>query len=124
MVFYVTHGRVQVDISGVRFSAGKGCTFQVPRGKSRLNMPEKLSLHRDQLTHSPGSYYSFQNPHVREARLFFTQGCIPSEAESSGNAESPNGAPESEFEAENEPTTAKATKAKGRPKGKGKAKAK
>lgn len=89
-----------------------------------LICPKKLSLHRDQLTHSPGSYYSFQNPHVREARLFFTQGCIPSEAESSGNAESPNGAPESEFEAENEPTTAKATKAKGRPKGKGKAKAK
>jgi hypothetical protein len=33
MVFYVCHGRVQVDISGVQFSAGKGCVFQVPRGK-------------------------------------------------------------------------------------------
>jgi centromere protein C len=32
MVFYVCHGRVQVDISGVQFSAGKGCVFQVPRG--------------------------------------------------------------------------------------------
>jgi centromere protein C len=37
MVFYVCHGRVQVDISGVQFSAGKGCVFQVPRGKSELN---------------------------------------------------------------------------------------
>lgn len=37
MVFYVCHGRVQVDISGVQFSAGKGCVFQVPRGKSKLN---------------------------------------------------------------------------------------
>lgn len=37
MVFYVCHGRVQVDISGVQFSAGKGCVFQVPRGKFKLN---------------------------------------------------------------------------------------
>lgn len=36
MVFYVCHGRVEVDISGVQFSAGKGCVFQVPRGKSNL----------------------------------------------------------------------------------------
>lgn len=36
MVFYVCHGRVQVDISGVQFSAGKGCVFQVPRGKEPL----------------------------------------------------------------------------------------
>lgn len=33
MVFYICQGRVQVDISGVRFSAGKGCVFQVPRGE-------------------------------------------------------------------------------------------
>ncbi|CEN61480.1 Putative Cupin domain protein (AFU_orthologue; AFUA_1G07590) [Aspergillus calidoustus] len=31
MVFYVVYGRVLVDISGVQFSAGKGCVFQVPR---------------------------------------------------------------------------------------------
>jgi hypothetical protein len=35
MVFYVCHGRVDVDISGVQFSAGKGSVFQVPRGESR-----------------------------------------------------------------------------------------
>lgn len=34
MVFYVCHGRVDVDISGVQFSAGKGSVFQVPRGES------------------------------------------------------------------------------------------
>ncbi|KAL2809525.1 kinetochore CENP-C fungal-like protein [Aspergillus granulosus] len=33
MVFYVVYGRVLVDISGVQFSAGKGCVFQVPRGQ-------------------------------------------------------------------------------------------
>jgi centromere protein C len=32
MVFYVSHGRVQVDVNGVQFTAGKGCVFQVPRG--------------------------------------------------------------------------------------------
>lgn len=36
MVFYICNGRVQVDVSGVRFSAGKGCVFQVPRGWLRL----------------------------------------------------------------------------------------
>lgn len=36
MVFYVCHGRVQVDISGCRFSVGKGCVFQVPRGMVSL----------------------------------------------------------------------------------------
>lgn len=34
MVFYVCFGRVQVDINGVQFTAGKGCIFQVPRGNS------------------------------------------------------------------------------------------
>jgi len=37
MVFYVCRGRVQVDVSGVQFSAGKGCVFQVPRGELKLN---------------------------------------------------------------------------------------
>ncbi|BDD57966.1 hypothetical protein MAP00_003280 [Monascus purpureus] len=32
MLFYVCRGRIQVDVSGVQFSAGKGCVFQVPRG--------------------------------------------------------------------------------------------
>lgn len=32
MVFFVYRGRVQVDISGVQFSVGKGGVFQVPRG--------------------------------------------------------------------------------------------
>ncbi|KAJ5928035.1 hypothetical protein N7466_006991 [Penicillium verhagenii] len=79
MVFYVCHGRVQVDISGVQFSAGKGCVFQVPRG----------------------NYYSFQNAHSKEARLFFTQGCVPGEDEIA-LSKSRNAVQESEFEAEGE----------------------
>ncbi|KAJ5643101.1 uncharacterized protein N7484_005608 [Penicillium longicatenatum] len=108
MVFYVCHGRVQVDISGVQFSAGKGCVFQVPRG----------------------NYYSFQNAHSKEARLFFTQGCVPGEDEIAASR-SRNAVQESEFEGEgtgegeaepeNDPTPV-IKKARGRPKGKQKAK--
>lgn len=36
MVFYVCYGRVQVDICGVQFSAGKGSVFQIPRGELTL----------------------------------------------------------------------------------------
>ncbi|KAI9041534.1 Cupin domain protein [Aspergillus affinis] len=61
MVFYVCNGRVQIDISGVQFSAGKGCVFQVPRG----------------------NYYSFANTHGKDARLFFTQGCVPMDKDDS-----------------------------------------
>ncbi|OQD60033.1 hypothetical protein PENPOL_c030G08657 [Penicillium polonicum] len=100
MVFYVCHGRVQVDISGVQFSAGKGCVFQVPRG----------------------NYYSFANTHQKEARLFFTQGCVPDENENSDDAPqmSHDAGPESEFEADTPtaPVHVPAKKAKGRPKGK------
>ncbi|KAJ5885638.1 hypothetical protein N7504_011474 [Penicillium tannophilum] len=110
MVFYVCHGRVQVDISGVQFSAGKGCVFQVPRG----------------------NYYSFQNAHSKEARLFFTQGCVPGEDEIA-LSKSRNAVQESEFEAEAEgegegeaetehDPTPVTKKARGRPKGKQKAK--
>ncbi|KAJ5765542.1 hypothetical protein N7520_005101 [Penicillium odoratum] len=114
MVFYVCHGRVQVDISGVQFSAGKGCVFQVPRG----------------------NYYSFQNAHAKEARLFFTQGCVPAEDETA-SSKSRNAVQESEFEGEpgpgpeaedegeaevdTEPTPV-TKKVRGRPKGKQKAK--
>ena len=34
MVFFVHHGRIHVEVAGLRFSAGKGCVFQVPRGES------------------------------------------------------------------------------------------
>lgn len=61
MVFFVHTGRVQVDISGVQFSAGKGCVFHVPCGNS----------------------YSFTNNHAKTASLFFTQRCIPLESEES-----------------------------------------
>ncbi|GAB1211073.1 hypothetical protein ATERTT37_000185 [Aspergillus terreus] len=100
MVFYVCQGRVQVDISGVQFSAGKGCVFQVPRG----------------------NYYSFANNFSKDARLFFTQGCVPTENDDSvpESASKPD-MMEGEGETTVEPTKAARTGAKGRPKGKQKA---
>ncbi|KAL2001591.1 hypothetical protein VTN02DRAFT_1546 [Thermoascus thermophilus] len=92
MVFYVCHGRVQVDISGVQFSAGKGCVFQVPRG----------------------NYYSFANTYDKDARLFFTQGCVPVEPDGSAAASKPAVA-ERESTTEGSRTTGGT---KGRPRGK------
>lgn len=46
MVFYVCHGRVQIDISGVKFGAGKGCVFQVPRGESCHNVLFYKRVHK------------------------------------------------------------------------------
>ncbi|KAH8704273.1 kinetochore CENP-C fungal-like protein [Talaromyces proteolyticus] len=59
MVFYVCQGRVQVDVNGIQFTAGKGCVFQVPRG----------------------NHYSFANIYHKDARLFFTQAFLPTEEE-------------------------------------------
>ncbi|KAJ5443651.1 uncharacterized protein N7458_007523 [Penicillium daleae] len=97
MVFYVCYGRVQVDICGVQFSAGKGSVFQIPRG----------------------NYYSFQNSHDKNARLFFTQCCLPEGSEVPMQSENTT---QSEFEAESGPSEPPAAKARGRPKGKQKAK--
>ncbi|KAJ5726518.1 uncharacterized protein N7483_007875 [Penicillium malachiteum] len=122
MVFYVCHGRVQVDISGVQFSAGKGCVFQVPRGRSKSTTLKLWSPTDKYIT---GNYYSFQNAHKKEARLFFTQGCVPGEGEEIATKSKP-AVQDSEFEgegeAESEESSSKATKARGRPKGKQKAK--
>ncbi|KAJ6001793.1 hypothetical protein N7522_007020 [Penicillium canescens] len=99
MVFYVCHGRVQVDISGIQFSAGKGCVFQVPRG----------------------NYYSFANIHSKEVRLFFTQGQLPEEEEENDTqATTPEAGTESENEAETAsaaPASASVKKGRGRPRG-------
>ncbi|PLB45360.1 cupin domain protein [Aspergillus steynii IBT 23096] len=94
MVFYVCHGRVQIDISGVQFSAGKGCVFQVPRG----------------------NYYSFANTHGKDARLFFTQGCVPTDKDDSApGSASKLGTMEGESTT---PMTRSTGVGKGRPKGK------
>ncbi|KAF9885450.1 hypothetical protein FE257_012886 [Aspergillus nanangensis] len=103
MVFYVCQGRVQVDVSGVQFSAGKGCVFQVPRG----------------------NYYSFANTFGKDARLFFTQGCVPTENDisvpgSASKQDMMEGEGESIMESA-EPVRATGTTGKGRPKGKQKA---
>ncbi|KAJ5911056.1 uncharacterized protein N7473_000359 [Penicillium subrubescens] len=98
MVFYVCYGRVQVDICGVQFSAGKGSVFQIPRG----------------------NYYSFQNSHDKDARLFFTQCCLPEGSEVP--VPTTENAVQSEFEAESGPSEPPAAKPRGRPKGKQKAK--
>lgn len=52
MVFFVYRGRVQVDISGVQFSVGKGGVFQVPRGKYSIvrkdGVPYLLTFYNNQ----------------------------------------------------------------------------
>lgn len=123
MVFYVCHGRVLVDISGVQFSAGKGCVFQVPRGEL-YRVYYALYLKHLILTKwrfRKGNYYSFANQHEKEARLFFTQGCVPSEGESSPQTRPKEAVQEGEFEPESGPSAAPAAKTRGRPKGKQKA---
>ncbi|RAL10770.1 Cupin domain protein [Aspergillus homomorphus CBS 101889] len=93
MVFYICNGRVQVDVSGVRFSAGKGCVFQVPRG----------------------NYYSFANTHNKDARLFFTQGCLPENDDSAPGSATKAGIMEADSST---PTGRPTTMGKGRPRGK------
>ncbi|KAL3478009.1 kinetochore CENP-C fungal-like protein [Aspergillus californicus] len=102
MVFYVVHGRVLIDISGVQFSAGKGCVFQVPRG----------------------NYYSFANTYNKDARLFFTQGCVPAGDGSGDDAPGSASKPGTlDGESNTPPARPKTTAGKGRPKGKQKASA-
>jgi centromere protein C len=68
-----------------------------------------------------GNYYSFMNQHQKEARLFFTQGCVPSEGESTPQAQPKGAVQEGEFEPESGPSAPPAAKTRGRPKGKQKA---
>ncbi|WEW61835.1 mitotic fidelity of chromosome transmission- protein [Emydomyces testavorans] len=67
MVFFVYRGRIRVDVSGLEFSAGKGCVFQVPRGNN----------------------YSFANEYDKSAAIFFTQGCIPLDSDENGDTGAP-----------------------------------
>ncbi|KAI5293294.1 hypothetical protein KEM52_005676 [Ascosphaera acerosa] len=62
MVFYMIHGRIQVQVAELQFSAGKGTVFQVPRGND----------------------YSFRNTLDKPAKLFFTQGCVVTNEASAG----------------------------------------
>ena len=64
----------------------------------------------------PGNYYSFANTHETDARLFFTQGCVPVESDGSTPGE------DSKVEQPEPPIKApRATGGKGRPRGKQKA---
>ncbi|KKK15807.1 hypothetical protein ARAM_007426 [Aspergillus rambellii] len=77
------------------FSAGKGCVFQVPRG----------------------NYYSFANTYSKDARLFFTQGCVPTEGD-----DTPGSASKTDtLDGEATTPVARPKATKGRPKGKQKA---
>lgn len=121
MLFYVCKGRVQVDVSGIQFSAGKGCVFQVPRGIYPTPCPYKLfSLERKISNYilNVGNYYSFANAYDKVAQLFFTQGCVPTENENStsGSASKP-AATEDKSATDSKPNAV----GKGRPKGKQKA---
>ncbi|PGH30883.1 centromere protein C [[Emmonsia] crescens] len=71
MVFFVYHGRIRVDVSGLQFSAGKGCVFQVPRGNN----------------------YSFANDYDKSAAIFFTQGCVPLNKEGESDSAEPASVP-------------------------------
>ena len=86
MVFFVYRGRVQVDISGVQFSVGKGGVFQVPRGMFAFTIrssTQTLIFFLNKL----GNSYSFANAYEKPASLFFTQGCVPSpDAEGAGDS--------------------------------------
>lgn len=67
-----------------------------------------------------GNYYSFANTHGKDARLFFTQGCVPVENDQS----SPGSASKPAVSTEDESTIQKGRPSgtgKGRPKGKQKA---
>ncbi|EGE07298.1 cupin domain-containing protein [Trichophyton equinum CBS 127.97] len=95
MVFFVYYGRIRVDIAGLQFSAGKGCVFQVPRGNN----------------------YSFANEYKKPAAIFFTQGCIPLDAD--GNVDTGVAAPpvpEAPSTQTNTNATEKGGKKRGRPK--------
>lgn len=119
MVFYVCYGRVQVDISGVQFSAGKGSVFQIPRGELTSNHIG-YSPYTNPL--SSGNYYSFQNSHPKNARLFFTQCCLPEGSEAPVQSGTAAGPSQSQFGNDSGPSEPPAAKARGRPKGKQKAK--
>ncbi|KAF3483567.1 cupin domain-containing protein [Arthroderma uncinatum] len=95
MVFFVYYGRIRVDIAGLQFSAGKGCVFQVPRGNN----------------------YSFANEYNKPAAIFFTQGCIPLDAD--GNVDTGVTAPPLPEAPPTEPkanAASKTGKKRGRPK--------
>ncbi|KAK2880101.1 hypothetical protein FQN49_000579 [Arthroderma sp. PD_2] len=95
MVFFVYYGRIRVDIAGLQFSAGKGCVFQVPRGNN----------------------YSFANEYNKPAAIFFTQGCIPLDAD--GNVDTGVMAPPLPEAPPTEPkanAAEKTVKKRGRPK--------
>lgn len=88
----------------------------------------EVSLLHDHINYYPptdtsillaGNYYSFQNSHDKDARLFFTQCCLPEGSEVPVQTEN---AVQSEFEAESGPSEPPAAKPRGRPKGKQKAK--
>ncbi|EFE40008.1 Cupin domain protein [Trichophyton verrucosum HKI 0517] len=98
MVFFVYYGRIRVDIAGLQFSAGKGCVFQVPRGE---------------LIFKP----VFANEYKKPAAIFFTQGCIPLDAD--GNVDTGVAAPpvpEAPSTRTNNNATEKGGKKRGRPK--------
>ncbi|KAI7976057.1 hypothetical protein EIK77_008075 [Talaromyces pinophilus] len=123
MVFYVCYGRVQVDINGVQFTAGRGCIFQVPRG---IPSPSNIKALLSMILIDAGNHYSFANITPKEARLFFTQAFMPNGSDNDNDNEPASSSkpaaaepePEPEVDAtEAEGSKAPATKGKGRGRG-------
>ncbi|OAX78764.1 hypothetical protein ACJ72_06927 [Emergomyces africanus] len=91
MVFFVYHGRIRVDVSGLQFSAGKGCVFQVPRVNFDLDVQRDTNVAI--VWGLTGNNYSFANDYDKPAAIFFTQGCVPLDKEGESDSAEPTSVP-------------------------------
>ena len=96
----------------------RDASFRFPVVSIRQSQPIPLILHRLPII---GNYYSFANTYNKDARLFFTQGCVPSTAEGDDAPGSASKTDALDGESNTPPARSrpqKATAGKGRPKGK------
>lgn len=76
MCFFVLQGRVTATVAGNVFSVGKGGMWQVPRGESLVFLSTKLESLADCVPYA-GNPYAIDNELGKDAKIFFSQGCIP-----------------------------------------------
>lgn len=82
-----------------------------------LKYPEEETLTQISIT---GNYYSFANAYQSDARLFFTQGCVPTEAEKAEKADN-SASTASKPAASEQESSAEKSQTKGKGRGKSKA---
>jgi hypothetical protein len=116
-------------MSAMAESKSISVVFNLALARAPCSKYHEVSLLHDHTNYYPstntssllaGNYYSFQNSHDKDARLFFTQCCLPEGSEVP--VPTTENAVQSEFEAESGPSEPPAAKPRGRPKGKQKAK--